>query len=308
MTDDVLDHATRALTEGSRSFAAATTLFTRRTRDSVTLLYAWCRYCDDRIDGQELGGAMVPPAASLATIAVLEAATRDAYGTGPLPHPAFAGLRRVAGTHLLPMHYPIAHLDGFRMDVEGRRYDRIEDLLQYCYHVAGVVGLMMASVMGVRDPAVLDRACDLGVAFQLTNIARDVIDDAQSGRVYLPLDWLADAGLSPDGLAAAPRPALAQVVQRLLQTAEPYYASAACGTALLPHRSAWAVATAQAVYRDIGMEVLRRGPAAWDQRVFTSRARKLRLMLRAGITVLARSPRQGCRQSLWTRPSFSDCL
>src|SRR5690606_37267384 len=90
----------------------------------------------------------------------------------------FEALRRVISRHQIPHRHPQELLTGFEMDVEARRYRTIEETLDYCYHVAGVVGVMMAMIMGVRDKVVLDRACDLGIAFQLTNIARDVIDDA----------------------------------------------------------------------------------------------------------------------------------
>ena len=160
----------------------------------------------------------------------------------------------------------------------------------------------------MRDPAVVDRACDLGLAFQLTNIARDVVADATAGRVYLPASWLAEEGLSADGLRCGHRPrdnaALARVVARLLAAAAPYYASANAGIAALPPRSAWAIATARAVYRDIGTEILARGPNAWDRRVSTSRSRKLVLILGGGLQAARRNGLSDVsRRGLWNRPA-----
>ncbi len=97
-----------------------------------------------------------------------------------------------------------ALLEGFAWDAAGRRYDTLDDLLDYAARVAGAVGAMMAVLMGVRDPALLARACDLGVAMQLTNIARDVGEDARAGRLYLPLAWLREAGIDPDAFLADP--------------------------------------------------------------------------------------------------------
>jgi phytoene synthase len=176
--------------------------------------------------------------------------------------------------------------------------------------VAGVVGLMMASIMGARDELVLDRACDLGLAFQLTNIARDIIDDAKIGRCYVPSEWLLEAGIPPDHVALPRhRAALASVAARLVDHAEPYYESATLGIAALPLRSAWAIATARNVYRQIGIEVKRRGPRAWDERVGTSKAAKLRLLALGGAQALASrlSPArvasaQPRRRDLWLRP------
>ncbi|HEY0420135.1 MAG TPA: phytoene/squalene synthase family protein [Acetobacteraceae bacterium] len=299
---EVVAQAEQAIRLGSKSFAAAARLFDRDTGQSAVMLYAWCRHCDDVVDGQTLGQGRnadsTPPEQRLAR---LEAETRRAFAGEPMTDPAFAALQQVARRHAIPERDALEHLAGFRMDVEGRRYETIEDTLDYCYHVAGVVGVMMAHIMGVRAPAVLDRACDLGIAFQLTNIARDVVEDAANGRVYLPDDWLAEAGIGsigPDTGAA-----LAPVVAQLLALAEPYYASAGIGIRALPPRCAWAIATARGVYREIGMEVLRRGPRAWDRRVPSSKLRKLALVLRGGIEALRRGrvpdiPRNG----LWTRP------
>ena len=275
--DDPLPTARQAFRHGSRSFSAASLLFDRATRHDVTLLYAWCRYCDDTIDGQVLGhGQKCRATDKRDVLDRLERQTRAAFGLEPVREPAFAALQQVARHRQMPMQLALDHLAGFRMDVEGRRYHSIDDTLDYCYHIAGVVGLMMAHVMRQRDPSVLARASDLGIAFQLTNIARDVIEDAANHRLYLPAAWLADVGLGP-GLSPDPatRAAIVPVVTRLLDLAETYYRSAEIGIHALPWRSAWAIATASAIYRDIGRQIRRRGAAAWDDRCRTSGMRKL---------------------------------
>jgi phytoene synthase len=187
---------------------------------------------------------------------------------------AFAAFQRVAlGRALTPRH-PLDLLEGFRMDVEPRPFRTLEDTLRYAYHVAGVVGVMMAEVMGVEDRAVLGRAADLGLAFQLTNIARDVLEDARGGRVYLPSDWL--GGLDASGVAdPANRRLVYSATLRLLDAAEPYYASARWGLEALGFRSAWAVAAALGVYRRIGVKVRAGGPDGMDRRASTGRLSKL---------------------------------
>jgi phytoene synthase len=307
MNDATVASAETAIARGSQSFAAAARLFDRETRASAVMLYAWCRHCDDVIDGQALGHAS--PESETGTpaerLALLERRTRAALAGEPTGDPAFDGLARVVARHAIPARYPLAHLDGFRMDVEGRRYGNLDDLLGYCYGVAGVVGVMMAHVMGVRDEAVLDRACDLGLAFQLTNIARDIVPDAGEGRVYLPEAWLAEAGIPPDAVAdARHRAALAGLAARLVDAAEPYYDSALIGIGALPGRAAWAIATARGVYRQIGTEVKRRGPAAWDSRVSTSTAAKLGHVAQGGIRALGRRRGPAPRAAgLWQRPA-----
>lgn len=311
MSEALLAHATETIKVGSKSFAAAARLFAPDVRRSVLMLYAWCRHCDDVVDGQQLGFAAAMPMQDATTaasaLAHLEAQTHLAYTGAPMQEPAFAAFQEVALRCAIAPQYAFDHLAGFAMDVQEARYETLDDTLRYSYHVAGVVGLMMATIMGAKEPAVLDRACDLGIAFQLTNIARDIVDDAKAGRCYLPADWLRAAGIPPEELALPRhRAALARVAARLVEQAEPYYASATEGLAALPLRSAWAIATAHRVYRQIGIEVTARGARAWDERVGTSRATKLWLLCRGGVDALAsrfRKTASARPAALWQRPA-----
>jgi len=298
-----------ALKVGSTSFAAAARFFDARTRRDAELLYAWCRHCDDVIDGQVLGhGTYADQAGAADRLAVLVEQTRAALNGEPLPDPAFMAFQRVARAHRIPERYPLDLLEGFRMDVEGRRYREIGDTLAYAYHVAGVVGLMMALVMGVPpdDSETLDRACDLGLAFQLTNIARDVLEDAGRGRVYLPESWLLEAGIPPEHVAEARyRAALHGVALRLLDTADDYYASSGAGFTHLPLRAAMAIGAARSVYRGIGVRLRALGPTAWDARIATRRREKLALLAKGsmdGILAKRRNGSHAARDGLWTRP------
>ena len=296
---------------GSKSFAAAATLFDPQTRASAYLLYSWCRYCDDQADGQELGRGVVhlTTTEQSARIDALYVQTRAALAGEPVEHPVFRAFQAVARKHDLPPRYALDHLAGFRLDADGARMRTFDDLLTYCYHVAGVVGVMMAWIMGVRDEATLDRACDLGLAFQLTNIARDVVDDAQVGRVYLPETWLSDARLPREQVGDDARRADAYALAaRLVAEAEPYYVSARWGLARLPFRSAWAVGAARGVYREVGRKLLRVGPSAWEGRLSTSGGEKLTQVARglaaAGRGVsLDRLRTPPPREGLWTRPA-----
>ena len=304
---DLAQASRETIRKGSKSFAAAAALFDAQTRIDAEMLYAWCRHCDDVIDGQDLGHGMAAPGPDAARqrLEGLYAKTRAALAGAPTGDPDFAAFQRVALARRIPERYALELLDGFAMDVSARRYETLEDTLDYCWHVAGVVGVMMALVMGVRpdDLPTLRRAQDLGLAFQLTNIARDVVEDAANGRIYLPAQWLAEAGL-PEAEIAAPgrRAALFAVTKRLLATAEPYYASAVAGLAELPLRSAWAIAAARGVYRQIGVIVLQRGAAAWDTRASASGAMKAWLALLGGWTALAsRGAKSAPRPALWSK-------
>jgi phytoene synthase len=276
----LVEHAADSIARGSKSFRAASRLFDKATRERAWLLYAWCRTCDDIADGQDHGGTMHAtddPADRLAQIE--ERTARALAGMAEAQDdPAFAGLALVARECAIPRRYMDDLIAGFALDARGWRPRSEADLMLYCYHVAGSVGCMMALVMGVapEDEATLDRACDLGLAFQLANIARDIAEDAQGGRCYLPADWLDEAGIDPaDPLAPAARPALEGLARRLADLAARYEASARHGAAALSLRSAWAVLSAAAIYGGIARKVAADPAAALEARVFTGKAEKL---------------------------------
>ncbi|MCR9137818.1 MAG: phytoene/squalene synthase family protein [Alphaproteobacteria bacterium] len=307
--DEVLRLSEEMIANGSRSFAAAAKLFAPATRADAVMLYAWCRHADDLIDGQDLGHHQQADFAEgqAERLEELRQQTQAALNGNATDDPVFEALQQVVARNHIPHRHPLELIRGFEMDVEQRVYRTADDMLDYCYHVAGVVGVMMAMIMGVRDDAVLDRASDLGVAFQLTNIARDIIDDARVGRVYLPSEWLAEAGLEDiDPSNRKQWPVLHSLALRLLDRAEPHYASAYAGVSALPFRSAWAIAAARRVYRDIGRKLREGGPEAWEKRVSTSTRRKIWLMILSfGDVLLTRFSPSGqgpARAGLYQRP------
>jgi len=300
--------ARESIARGSRSFYASSLLFDRRIRERAWLLYAWCRRCDDLADGQDHGHALsaVPdPAARLARI---RAMTGAALAGDPVGDPAFDALRLVAAETGLPHRFAHDMIEGFRLDLGDWRPRSENDLYRYCYHVAGVVGCMMAVAMGVspRDEDMLDRACDLGIAFQLANIARDIEEDDRAGRCYLPEEWLVEMDFPPGQHMKPPfRHRLAVLARRLVDQAAAYEASARVGTPGLPFRTAWAVLAAAGIYGDIGRAVAAGGEHAWDHRVTTSAAAKLRWIVRAGGQAMRRKslyPPAPRDPELWTRP------
>jgi phytoene synthase len=299
-------HARESIARGSKSFGAASKLFDPATRERAWLLYGWCRACDDLADGQEMGhGMRAPddPAAGLATIRERTAAALAGQATGD---PAFDGFGVVARECAIAPALADALIEGFALDAAGWRPTSEADLYQYCYHVAGAVGLMMALVMGVspRDDATLDRACDLGLAFQLANISRDIVEDAGAGRCYLPAMWLEELSIPADRIGdPLYRGDLAMLATRLTDRAARYEESARAGTPALPWRSAWAVMAAAGIYGAIGREVARRGAKAWDTRVGTSKAAKLGWVAYAAMQATLRGAYKGARpKDVWVRP------
>ncbi|HEX7874827.1 MAG TPA: phytoene/squalene synthase family protein [Sphingobium sp.] len=299
--DALVAHARTSIARGSKSFAAASRLFVPEMRDNVWLLYAWCRACDDMIDGQDHGGDLTDVADVEARLTRVEQLTDAALAGEETGEPSFDCLGLVARECRLPRRYIDDLTEGFALDAEGWRPETINDLLAYCYHVAGAVGCLMAIVMGVDpdDEAVLDRACDLGLAFQLANVARDVMEDAVGGRCYLPRGWLSEVGLDEAGLLdPAARPRLATLTGRLAALAGRYEASARIGTPALSFRAAWAVLAAAGIYGGIGRKVAAAGEGALDRRIVTTGAEK--------IGWLARSAAQGAARGRLYRPAPRD--
>jgi len=279
----ILGHARAAIARGSKSFAAASRLFDRPTRERVWLLYAWCRACDDIADAQDHGGALGDQAGARQRLATIRELTARALAGEATGRPAFDALGVLARETALTAAMAGDVTAGFALDAAAWQPASEADLLRYCYHVAGAVGVMMAVVMGVApdDADTLDRSCDLGVAFQLANIARDVAEDHAAGRCYLPGDWLAEAGVAREALLApAHRPAVAAMVRRLCALQAGYEASARVGARRLPFRCRWAVLSAAGIYGAIAREAERLGGGALERRIVTSRAAKLGFVLR----------------------------
>ena len=303
-------YARDSIARGSKSFAMASKLFDVRTRERAWLLYAWCRKCDDIADGQDHGGAMRGVEDGQARLSAIRVLTGAALGGETTGDPAFDGFGLVIRECGIPARYAHDLIEGFALDAREWRPRSEADMLRYCYHVAGTVGCMMAVLMGVdpEDSATLDRACDLGLAFQLANIARDISEDEAADRCYLPEEWLLEMDIPPgEHMRPWARPKLAILARRLAVMAAAYEESARHGTGALPPRAAWAVLAAAGIYGDIAREVARRGEQAWDHRVVTPRGEKLGWVVRAGAQVIGRArrwPASAPRPShLWTRPA-----
>jgi 15-cis-phytoene synthase len=281
--------ACRALLRtGSRTFYAASFLLPRRVREPASALYAFCRLADDSVDCD--GGR-------LAAIAPLRQRLDGAYRGRPRSHPADRALAEVVSRFNMPRELPEALLSGLEWDARGRTYDDLDDLHDYCVRVAGSVGTMMAVLMGVRAPELLARACDLGCAMQLTNIARDIGEDARAGRIYMPLAWLRAAGIDPEGWLANPRftRELAGVIARILRAADDLYERADAGIAGLPASCRPGIRAARLLYAEIGHELRRNGLNSVAHRAIVPAARKLRLLAQAAAPAFAgEAPTQPC--------------
>ncbi len=274
IADEDLRACRAILAEGSKSFAAASWLLPARTRDPAAVFYAFCRVADDAVDDSG------DPAAA---VEMLRGRLDRIFADTPDPDPVDRALARVVAQYELPRHVFDALIDGFVWDAEGRDYQELSEVMGYAARVASTVGVIMTLLMGVRDRETLARACDLGVAMQLTNIARDVGEDARRGRIYLPGRWLEEAGVDRAALLAQPTftPELGRVVARLLAHAEELYARADRGIPRLPRDCRPAIRAARRIYADIGRVIAAQGHDTVSGRAYTTKARKLWLLLGA---------------------------
>jgi phytoene synthase len=270
---------------GSKSFFAASRVLPARVRAPAAALYAFCRVADDAIDDSDDRPAALVDLQSRLD-AVFAGAPRDLVADRALAY--------VVQHTSMPRVLLDALLEGFEWDAQGRRYETLQDLHDYAARVAGTVGAMMAIVMDTRSAAALARACELGVAMQLTNIARDVGEDARAGRLYLPLEWLREAGVDADAWLRNPQfnAGIASVVQRLLQEADRLYERAQGGVAALPRDCRPAIQAARLVYAEIGRCVEGQGLDSVNQRAVVDGRRKLLLIARAS-TALVLAPAAG---------------
>lgn len=278
--------AQRDLAKGSKSFALAGKLLPDRVREDAAVCYAFCRLVDDAVDE-------VPAAEAPAAVARLHALVAALYEGRPQEDPRLRAFAALVARTRLPRHYVLELVEGMGMDARGVKYQTLDELRLYCHRVAGVVGLMMCHVLGVRDDRALKNAAHLGIAMQLTNICRDVAEDWTRGRLYLPADLTAHvAGPAQAGtsLPQAMGPALAPAVRTLLAEAEQLYRSGQKGLWALSARTALAIRVAAWVYRDIGRRLARRGFDVTRGRVVVPLRRKLWLACRAALSALAEVP------------------
>ncbi|BAM91902.1 phytoene synthase [Bradyrhizobium oligotrophicum S58] len=269
----------RSLRGGSKTFFAASKVLPRAVGDPAIALYAFCREADDAVDG---------PGRRVDAIEVLHERLDRIYDGAPDDSPVDRALAGVVAQFAIPRALPEALLEGLAWDAQGRRHETLSDVLAYAVRVAGTVGVMMSLLMHRRAPETIGRACDLGIAMQLTNIARDVGEDARAGRLYLPRQWLREAGLDVDTWLVAPffDDRIGRVTARLLAVADVFYARAAAGIGDLPWACRPGIHAARLIYADIGREVARAEFDSLSQRAFVSTARKLQLLGKAALVSL----------------------
>ena len=257
-----------AIRHGSLSFHAASKALPKSVRNPALALYAFCRLADDEVDLK---------ADKLPALKALQARMDAAYAGNPLDTPVDRAFAAMVKDTAMPKALPQALLEGLEWDAEGRRYETLSGVIAYSARVAAAVGVMMCVLMGVRDRNALARACDLGVAMQLTNIARDIGEDALENRLYIPREWLREAGISEEDFLKHPKPtkAVRQMVRRLVVESERLYLRSEAGITRLPVMCRPGIFAARFIYAGIAGVIRDQSYQTITTRARTTKAQKL---------------------------------
>lgn len=256
----------------AKSFYFSAALLPKEKRWATYALYGFCRFVDNLIDTPRPRD----PEQVTHEINYLEEELRIAYRTGESEHPIIKPFIAVAREFNIDMEYPLDLIKGVKMDTHKNRYDNFADLYLFAYRVAGVVGLMMTPLLGYRDPEALKHAESLGIAMQLTNILRDVKEDKDMGRIYLPLDELDQFNVSPNDLFNENMTEnVRQLMKFQIDRAHQYYDIADKGISLLDLDAQFAIYSASRIYRGILNKIELQNYNPFLGRVFVPGSKKL---------------------------------
>ena len=272
-TPDVVSESRAVLSTHARTFNLASFFLSSAQKDDAAVVYAFCRTVDDLVDeapDPEIGRQDIQQLAEM-------------LQGERTPSPLAAAFLDVAARRNIPLQAAHDLMEGVVSDVGEVTVKSDAELVQYGYAVAGTVGLMMCGVIGVNQEWALAHAIDLGIGMQITNICRDVMEDATMGRIYVPTQRLVAAGINPEALRKGlVDPAqMAPVIEDLLALADLYYASGDQGMPAIPTRPRLAICAASRVYREIGTELARRDHDVTLGRTVVPAWRKLQCITRA---------------------------
>ncbi|KAJ4912218.1 hypothetical protein Rs2_06839 [Raphanus sativus] len=272
---EAYDRCGEVCAEYAKTFYLGTLLMTPERRKAIWAIYVWCRRTDELVDG--------PNASHITPMALdrWEARLEDLFRGRPFDM-LDAALSDTVATYPVDIQPFRDMIEGMRMDLRKSRYNSFDDLYLYCYYVAGTVGLMSVPVMGI-DPkskatteSVYNAALALGIANQLTNILRDVGEDARRGRVYLPQDELAQAGLSDEDIFAGKvTDKWRNFMKMQLKRARMFFDEAEKGVTELDAASRWPVWASLLLYRRILDEIEANDYNNFTKRAYVGKAKKI---------------------------------
>lgn len=259
----------------SKSFYLSSQILPKIKKWDTFALYSFCRYADNIIDNPR-GRA---DAELFEEVAAFSRELHIAYRRGESEHPILKPFIEVAIRRGVPIEYPLDLLDGVKMDLLKNRYETFADLYEFAYRVAGVVGLMMTHVIGYSDKQALVYAEKLGIAMQLTNILRDVQEDKDMNRIYLPLQEMREFGVSEDDILNERfTHNMYKLIKFNVERAHRYFEEAKPGIALLDRDSRFAITSAARIYRGILKQIEHNGYNPFVGRAFVSQRKKFSIL------------------------------
>ncbi len=269
--NEVCVQASEGIKPIGSSWSMPAKILTKETAQDAIVLYNWLRYIDDLIDD-------APSLQEAQKSLQLSRSLVDRiYSDLPEPDVLTAAMRSLVNKQSIPRSLFDSFLKSMEMDVKGVHYDTMEQLEEYCYGSSIVIGRMLAKILGVKDEAkALPHITAIGYALQMTNIARDVKEDFDRDRVYLPEEWLIAEGISSETLMDdESAPARMRVVKRLLDRADTEYRKAEEGYIYIPFRNRLTVAAAGRLYEEVGAVIQKNGDIHVRARVPSGRKRVL---------------------------------
>ena len=271
------EYARRITAYYSKSFYISARILPSDRRWATYALYGFCRHCDNLIDTPR----QRTRSEIFGEIEFLTEELQIAYNTGESEHPVLRTFILVAKRYGIPIEYPLDLLKGVTMDIQQARYITFDELTFFCYRVASVVGLMMTHILGYKDTRVFEYAKQLGIAMQLTNILRDIKEDKEMGRIYLPQADLSVFGVSErDILNERMTPQLRALMKFQIKRADRYYSEAIPGISLLKTESQYAIYSAAKIYRGILRQIEARNYNPFSSRVFVPSIQKIGILFR----------------------------
>jgi phytoene synthase len=270
------DHVRQLTAHWAKSFYFSARFFPMEKRWATYAVYGFCRYSDNLIDNPRSR----PRQQLISEVACFRRELRLAYRWGESEHPILKPFILVAKKYGIPIQYPLDLLKGVEMDIEATRYQNFDELYVFCYRVASVVGLMMTHIMGYKDDRAFEFAEKLGVAMQLTNILRDVKEDKEMGRIYLPLDELRQFGLTEtDVINENFNDQFRRLIKFQVDRAHRYYQESQAGIPMLNTDSQFAIYSASKIYQGILRKIEARDYNPFLGRVYVPLGKKLRILL-----------------------------
>ena len=270
------EHVKLLTAHWAKSFYFSARFLPKEKRWATYALYGFCRYADNLIDNPRIR----PKQQLVSEVACFRRELKLAYRWGESEHPILKPFIFVAKKYRIPIEYPLDLLKGVQMDIEASRYETFDVLYVFCYRVASVVGLMMTHIMGYKDNHAFKYAEKLGIAMQLTNILRDVQEDKEMGRIYLPLEDLRRFGITEEDIINEKfDKKFRQLIKFQVDRAHNYYEESSKGIPMLNTDSQFAIYSASKIYQGILSKIEARGYNPFLGRVYVPLGKKFSILM-----------------------------